>query len=146
MNSSQGKRNRVNGHNYEREIRKKWFDAGWKHVVTSRSESKNADDSGLDLVHTAPFAVQCKYSKTRPNYIDILNNMPDVFSNLLFHKQPRGKTYVTMDETTFWEILKHVKDIPREGKHDLSVLPKRSSKSKSDKTNTVSKKQSKTEQ
>ena len=139
MNSSQGKRNRVNGHNFEREIRKKWYEAGWLHVVTSRSESKNADDNGLDLVHTAPFAVQCKYSKVRPNYIEILANMPTVFKNLLFHKQPKGKTYVVMEATIFWEILKHVKEIPREGKHDLSVLPKRSSKPESNKTNTVPK-------
>lgn len=146
MNSSQGKRNRVNGHNFEREIRKKWYEAGWLHVVTSRSESKNADDNGLDLVHTAPFAVQCKYSKVRPNYIEILANMPAVFKNLLFHKQPKGKTYVVMEATTFWEILKHAKEIPREGKHDLSVLPKRSSKPESNKTNTVSKTKGKKEQ
>lgn len=139
MNSTQGKRNRINGHNYEREIRKKWYEAGWIHVVTSRSESKNADDQGLDLVHTAPFGIQCKYSKTRPNYINILSNMPTMLKNILFHKIPRGKTYITMEEDTFWEILKHVKEIPREGRHDLSLLPKRSNKPKSDKVKVVSK-------
>lgn len=150
MNSTQGKRNRINGHNFERETRKKWYEAGWLHVLTSRSESKNADDMGLDLVHTAPFGVQCKYSKTRPNYINILANMPGILKNIIFHKMPRGKTYIIMEEETFWDIVnfknhKDVEQAQREGRHDLGLLQKRSSKPKSDKTKVTKKKTTKEE-
>lgn len=147
MKTTQGKRNRLNGHNFERAIRKLWIAAGWIHALTSRSESKNADDQGLDLVHTAPFGVQCKYAKVRPNYIEVLSNMPTVFKNILFHKQPKGKTYVIMEESTFWFILEnYATKIEREGKTDLTVLPNRSRKSVTDKVSTVAKSKRKEEQ
>lgn len=147
MKTTQGKRNRLNGHNFERLIRKLWIAAGWVHALTSRSESKNADDQGLDLVHTAPFGVQCKYAKVRPNYIEVLSNMPAVFKNILFHKQPKGKTYVIMEEATFWFILEnYATKIEGEGKTNLAVLPSRSSKPVTNKSNTVAKSKRKEKQ
>lgn len=146
MENNYGKRNRVNGHNFERTIRKLWVAAGWIHAVTSRSESKKADDMGMDLIHTAPFGVQCKYAKVRPNYIDVLARMPQGLLNLIFHKSPKGKTYVIMEQDTFWKIVDaYAKNISGEGRQDISVLRSGSVKPKQDKRPAVSKSKDKKE-
>lgn len=59
-------RNRTSGHIFEREVVGMLKDLGFD-VVTSRYESKRADDAGIDIVGDFPFKVQCKSQVNTPN-------------------------------------------------------------------------------
>jgi hypothetical protein len=84
-------RNRTAGHNYERSIVRELKELGYKGVKSSRSESRNMDNSGVDIFDVTgalPIYIQCKSSITRPNYGLLLNN-PDTPVDrplVLFHK------------------------------------------------------------
>jgi hypothetical protein len=99
---------RTKGHAYEREIAEKFRKAGYPECVTSRSESKRTDDLGIDLCYTDPWQVQCKnQERISPAPHDILANMPQNQKlNVLFHKRNRKGTIVSMDEDTFWALLR----------------------------------------
>lgn len=64
--------NRTKGHNYERELRKKFIEIGFDLTQTSRNASKQIDDIGIDLCYL-PLNIQAKigYAKNRPKY-DVL--------------------------------------------------------------------------
>ena len=51
---------RVKGHAFELKIRDWFRELGWIKSVSSRSESKNKDDQGIDLCYTDPFNIQGK--------------------------------------------------------------------------------------
>jgi len=102
------KSRRTKGHAYEREVAQKFRDAGYPECVTSRSESKRTDDLGIDLCYTDPWQVQCKnQERISPAPHDILAGMPQNHKfNVLFHKRSRKGTIVSMDEDTFWALLR----------------------------------------
>lgn len=71
--SSLGKRNRQRGNEYERRIAKELNDIGFQ-VVTSRSESKRADDNKIDLIDLSnklPVQLQLKRVTSTPQYFKI---------------------------------------------------------------------------
>jgi hypothetical protein len=79
--------------------------------VTSRSESKRVDDSGVDLCYTGGYAVQCKNMESiRPSPHEILyKKMPQNDKvNLLFHKKNRKGVVVSMREEDFWKIIEEL--------------------------------------
>lgn len=118
-----GKRNRINGHNFERYVKSVFIKLGFLNTATSRAVSKVADDKGIDLVNTGDLGVQCKYTVTRPNYIEILKSMPLNLLNVIFHKQPKGKVYVIMEEHVFTELLKcYINERGTKGQTDQAVL------------------------
>ena len=102
-------RNRTAGHNWEREVIKDLKGKGFKEAVSSRYESKRADDAGIDIVNTGPFNFQCKNETKRPDYHRLITEMPDGM-NIVCHKytkksdggkfQCQGK-YVVLDYDTF---------------------------------------------
>lgn len=129
-----GKRNRINGHNFERYVKSVFIKLGFLNTATSRAVSKVADDKGIDLVNTGNIGVQCKYTVNRPNYIEILKSMPLNLLNIIFHKQPKGKVYVIMEEHVFAELLKsYVNEWGTKGATDQAVLLSPSSKPERDK-------------
>ena len=70
---SLGKRNRQRGNEYERRIAKELNDLGFN-VVTSRSESKRADDNKVDLIDLSnklPVQLQLKRVTSTPQYFKI---------------------------------------------------------------------------
>jgi hypothetical protein len=141
-----GKRNRTAGHVFERWAKKKFVELGFLFAVTSRSESKAADDAGIDLVNTGDFGVQCKSSKTRPDYITVLKNMPKSLLNIILHKAPGGKVYVIMDYITLEKLISsYVKEHGTEGRTDQALLRDTSSKPKSNKSSPVSRRAKKKE-
>jgi hypothetical protein len=75
--ATNGKRNRQAGHAYERQIIKELKKLGFPEAVSARSESRNLDDQGVDICNTPGFHFQCKNSKTNPNYVELLQTMPD---------------------------------------------------------------------
>ena len=97
---------RKKGATYELQIRDWFKELGWKDAVSSRSESKNMDDKGVDLCYTAPFAVQAKAVEKLGSIHDILAKMPnDSNYNLVFHKKNRKGTIVAITIEDFKEIL-----------------------------------------
>ena len=71
--ASLGKRNRQRGNEYERRIVKELNDLGFN-TVTSRSESKRADDNKVDIIdlnHKLPVALQLKRVTSTPSYFKI---------------------------------------------------------------------------
>lgn len=104
--ATKGKSARTKGHSYELQIRDFFKDLGWKDCVSSRSESKNLDDKGIDLCYTAPFSVQCKAVENLGSIHKVLASMPqDSNYNVVFHKRNRQGTIVAMTMEDFQEIL-----------------------------------------
>jgi DNA modification methylase len=76
-------------------------------VITSRSESKNLDDQGVDLVHTDPFYFQLKAVESGINYHKVLKEMkqdPDHL-NVVMHKRNRQGEVVAMSKEDFFRLL-----------------------------------------
>lgn len=97
---------RKKGHAYELDIRDWFKELGWNDAVSSRSESKNMDDKGVDLCYTAPFNAQMKAVEKLGSIHDILAKMPnDSNYNVVFHKKNRKGTIVAMTIEDFKEIL-----------------------------------------
>lgn len=106
-------RNRTAGHNWEREVIKDLKKIGFDKAVSSRYESKRADDAGIDIVGTGPFNIQCKNETKRPDYHKLITEMPDGI-NIVCHKytkkgeagkfQCQGK-YAIMDYETLMTLL-----------------------------------------
>lgn len=97
---------RAKGAKYELDIARRFNSTGWN-CVTSRSESKRTDDSGVDLCYTDPFQVQAKATEVAPNYHTVLASMPQSKRriNLLFHKRNRKGSIVAMTEDDFFRIV-----------------------------------------
>lgn len=92
--------NRRRGHNYEREIRKDSLSLGFEDLVTTRSESRNMDDRGVDLftphysttVCPYPFYGQCKLTTDKAPL-----NVHKLFTN---EKLPKDKPFVVYNKVT----------------------------------------------
>ena len=97
---------RKKGHAYERDIRDFFIQLGWTDCVTSRLESKRADDAGVDLCFTSPFNVQAKAVENLGSVHAVLLRMPlDDNINVVFHKRNRQGTIVAMKQADFEKII-----------------------------------------
>jgi hypothetical protein len=109
--------NRTAGHNYERECVKRLKELGYTDVVTSRAESRNMDNKGVDLFGgSLPFHIQCKNSVKEVKYSDLMKSelLPKDKPLVIFHKKtkksnknfiPDGE-YIIMNYETFKELIK----------------------------------------
>ena len=114
-------RNKNAGNAYEL-LTIKFFSKWFKGLVSSRSESRNLDNAGIDIAETEdkmPFYIQCKNSVNNPNYHKLITTVKRTDRPLLvFHKktEKRGKTfrkvgeYVTMDLNTFEMLMDKIYD------------------------------------
>lgn len=101
---------RKKGHAFELQIRDVFKELGWDKAVSSRSESKNKDDQGIDLCFTDPFSVQCKAVENLGSLHKILAAMPnDSNYNVVFHKRSRQGVIVAMTMDDFKEIIQMLK-------------------------------------
>ena len=83
---------------------------GWDQAVSSRSESKNKDDKGIDICYTDPFNIQCKAIETLGSAHKVLAAMPqDSNYNVVFHKKNRQGVVVSMTMEDFLEIVQMLK-------------------------------------
>lgn len=110
-------RNRTAGHNYERQIANDLKELGYD-VVTARSESRNADNAGIDIFGDFPYYVQCKVYKGYPKLNELINNeRPKRFQDkpiIVFHKKVRKANtkfvtedeFVSMRKEDFYKLLK----------------------------------------
>lgn len=96
---------RSKGNNFERALAQTFREKGWKTAVCSRAESKNTDDSGVDICFTPPFQVQAKAVERFGKHHEVLKGMPQNGSiNIIFHKRNNKGTTVTMTEEDFWKL------------------------------------------
>jgi len=114
--------NRNRGNSYERVKRLELISCGYKDVVTTRSESRNMDALGIDLMgQSLPFYVQCKLSNNRAFnhhkwYKERLERLPTDKPTFIFNKiTSKSKSgrfmedgeYVTLRINDFYKLLKH---------------------------------------
>lgn len=117
-----GAYNRRRGNSYELKIVKELKELGYDGVVTSRSESKRADNDKIDIVDTnneLPVSLQIKKTMATPNYFKIRNESSvsnDTFVIIWAKQEAREKNMCTvgemvmMDKRMFYELLKKYKD------------------------------------
>lgn len=122
------KANRNRGHNLERWVVNLFnsLNIFTKEIVTTRSCNRRLDDKKVDICFEdatkMPFNVQCKSSKIRPNYVEILNEMPDG-NNIIIHENVvkkgsrfyKKKKYVIMELDFFVELIKEPHDAYENG-------------------------------
>jgi len=107
--------NRTAGHNYERLCVKRLRDNGYSDAVTSRSESRNMDNKGVDIFGSSlPIHIQCKNSLKEIKYHTLLNEerLPTDKPLVIFHKKTRKSNtkfvtegeYVIMKYETFNQL------------------------------------------
>ena len=113
-------RNRTAGHNFEREIVKELKGLGYDEVVTSRAESRNMDNAGVDIFGKGfPYYIQCKNSKTWQDIHGLITSekLPTDKPTLVFQKKTKkvGERflkegdYVSMKKEDFYEMLAKLK-------------------------------------
>jgi len=112
-------RNRTAGHNYERQIVNEFKEHGFLTAVTTRSESRNLDNLGIDVIDTdgnMPHDIQCKVSKgfTSKQIRELLDRGRESKPLVILHKHveksgikfmPKGE-YVYMSKETYYNLLK----------------------------------------
>jgi Holliday junction resolvase len=113
-------RNRTAGNQYERDIVIDLKSMNYD-VVTARSESRNADNAGIDILGNFPYYIQCKVYKGYPKLDELINNdRPERFQDkpiVVFHKkvEKKGTRFYTQDEFVsmrkedFYELIKNQK-------------------------------------
>ena len=110
------------GNNYELKIIKELTALGYEGLKSSRSESKNLDADKIDIAetipNTLPFYVQCKCTKNKPSYQDIIPNCPRkdrplvIFHNYQVNKEVNMGSigeYVIMTKEFFYDLIKATK-------------------------------------
>lgn len=108
-------RNRDAGHALERKIVNELKELGIN-CVSSRSESRNMDNSGIDIFGDMPFYIQCKKTCNNPSYHELITECGKKDRPLvIFHdKVQKQKTrffskgeYVIMTKEYFYELFKN---------------------------------------
>lgn len=102
-------RNRNAGNQYERDIVNELKKLNYD-VVTARSESRNADVAGIDILGDFPYYIQCKVYKGYPKLYELINNnRPERFQDkpiIVFHKKVKKAKTKFMTEDEFVSIRK----------------------------------------
>lgn len=133
-------RNRTAGHNYERQTVRELTEMGFD-VVTARSESRNLDNLGIDVMgrgeNPPPHDIQCKVKKTLSNneIVDLLSRgRPDVKPLVVLHKKVKKANtrfvtegeFVYMSKDTYYGLLneiEHLKEYIRAMYRDAPPTP-----------------------
>jgi len=102
---------RAKGHAYERKIVSELKELGYVNAVTSRSESKRADDDGVDILGVDGFAIQCKAVERLGSVLSVLEHINTKYGMpVLFHKRNRRREVVSMFKEDFYKLIKSNND------------------------------------
>jgi Holliday junction resolvase len=104
-------RNRTAGNNFERKVVNELKELGFEDVVTSRAESRNMDNAGVDIFgKDLPYHIQCKNSKTWQNLHELITSdkLPEDKPLVVFQRKTRKANtrfvtegdYVSMSKET----------------------------------------------
>lgn len=116
--------NRDKGHRFERAVRTALLPA-FPTCITSRYGSKQIDDSGVDLMNTGVFKIQCKDSIKIPDYHKLLKGEANVVLHNYRGKNKRLINSVAIMKFSFWQSLKIEKSldcVTSPFKYDYSAL------------------------
>jgi len=106
-----GKKSRTKGHDFERKFAEYLRIYGYD-ALTSRSESRNLDNLGVDLVDNTKFYFQLKaVEKLSPGYHEILKNMPTEKVPVVVHKRNNKGTIIAMKLEDFANMLLYKEDV-----------------------------------
>lgn len=106
------------GSSYECKIAAELRELGFSGIVTSRSESKSADDNKIDLIDKdglLPWAIQLKCTQQTPSYFKIRkeSTVNDKDFILFWNKQEKKEVnicsvgeVVMLDKQLFYELIK----------------------------------------
>lgn len=109
---------RTKGHSYETKIARELRELGYTGIVTSRSESKAADNKKIDLIDTEgkfPYHIQLKCTQSTPAYHQISAECPlkDKPFILIWNKQVKKQTnicsvgeVVILPKEEFYKLIK----------------------------------------
>lgn len=112
-----GSYNKNRGNEYERKIAKELKELGFN-TVTSRSESKRADDDKIDIIDldsNLPCFIQLKRTIQTPNYLNIReeSSVDNEKFVIIWSKQEKKEVnicskgeIVLMDKKLFYELIK----------------------------------------
>lgn len=122
-------RNRHAGHKYERDIVKLLIEAGFPHVVSSRSENRSRDNAKVDVCNKdefrngrLPYNLQCKTIAGPVPYTKLLDEIekyPD-YINVILHrftkKSAGGKfmvkgEYAIMSQEDFMRVIAQIVEL-----------------------------------
>lgn len=99
-------RNRTAGIRAEQKIVRELKDLGFDNVVTTRAESKNMDDKGVDIIQTPGFTVEL------PCYLQIKKsiNTPNLEDCIVILDKPMAVIHVKVKKknTRFFEVGEYV--------------------------------------
>lgn len=101
--------NRNRGNGYERQIAKELREIGFEDVFTSRAESRNMDNKGVDLFgDSLSFHIQCKNYTNYPKIAELLNSelLPQDKPLAVFHKKTKKANVNFITEGEFVYIKK----------------------------------------
>ncbi len=99
-----GKTNRTRGHSFERFCAASYRELFPK-CCTARYGSREADEHGIDLCHTEPFAFQCK----RVKRLSVQKYLEEIDSNdmkVVLIKSDRSEPVVLMYKRDFDTLIK----------------------------------------
>lgn len=97
--------NREKGHRFERKVRT-IVKPKFPDVKTSRSESRELDNKGIDFANTDPYNFQCKSLSKKVDYVGIISKMERVPGiPVVLHQltEKRGSRFYIVEE---YAILK----------------------------------------
>ena len=104
--SKQGKNNRRKGHQWERdlanELKKIGFPEACRHLEYQTHQAR-----GYDLEGASPFKIQCKNSKTVPNFETVFEEIDaeEFEFKVLAYKKPNKGKYAIMPMDDFLRLL-----------------------------------------
>ncbi len=98
-------RNRTAGHNWERECIKD-LKVVFPSAISSRMESKRADDAGKDICNTGDFDFQCKNTAKKLDYDEVLDDIETDGIKVILHKltEKKGNRFIVKDK---YAIMKY---------------------------------------
>ena len=99
---------RNKGNAYERKIVNELKELGYKNAVTSRSESKRADDAGVDILGVDGYAIQCKAVERGLSLHNTIDHIDTKYGiPVVFWKKNRKEELVIMKKKDFYGLIKH---------------------------------------
>ena len=99
-------KNRDKGHRFELKIINELKQMGFE-AVSSRSESKNLDAKGVDIVSNFPMFIQCKFTLRLPDIWKVFGKMPPSKPPVLFWSKAYKDDIVILRKKDFYNLIKH---------------------------------------
>ena len=105
-------KNRDKGHRFELKIINELKELGYK-AVSSRSESKNMDDKGVDIISDFPFYIQCKNTERMPPPWKIFDKMPKEKPPMILWTKNHREDLIIMQKNELWKLLERFGILPQ---------------------------------